>query len=130
MILTDPHYDPETLADVYYCSRKTQHAYRQVLWRMTVDDAMKVCESPETCHPGSWMMCWTIHELVDPRPICFVDDDGRFNDLFKRLGVTVLMSKQMLINGTATIPEVEPSPLPTRTISNIQQLDMFEEEAA
>ena len=46
MILTDPHYDPETLADVYYCSRKTQHAYRQVLWRMTVDDAMKVCESP------------------------------------------------------------------------------------
>lgn len=126
-MLSEPYYDPNALADVYFCSRKTQHAYRQVLWRMTVEDAMKVCSSPETCHPGSWMMCWTVHEMVEPKPICFVEDNGRFADLFERLGVTVVMSRQMLLEGTAAMPEVERFPV---VRANIAQLDLFGQDAA
>lgn len=120
----------DALADVYYSSRKTQHAYRQVLWRMTIADAQKVCEHPDTCSPGNWMMCWTTHELVDARPICFVADDGRFDALFAELGVTVLMSRQMLTDGVAAVPApvaITPKPIPR---SNPAQPTLFDMEAA
>ena len=117
------------LADVYFSSRKTQHAYRQVLWRMTVEDAQAVCSHPDTCHPGSWMMCWTAHELVDAKPVCFIEDDGRFDALFEELGVTVLMSKAMLLNGTAevTSPATKPAQVPARMRTNREreQLSLF-----
>lgn len=118
-------YDMDALADVYFSSRKTQHAYRQVLWRMTVADAQRFCEHPATCHPGSWMMCWTVHELVDARPICFVADDGRFDALFEELGVTVLMSKAMLLAGDAPPAPSKPKPVKSSPI-HPAQLGLFD----
>jgi len=87
-------YDLNVLADVYMVSQKTQHRARRVLWRVTVGDAMKICNDKRTegrsQWGGLWHLVWTTHELDNPDYAEFVKDDGRFDKLLNELNIKVL----------------------------------------
>lgn len=120
-------YDSAAHADVYLATGAGTMGQPRVLWRMTVADAQQVCSDPSTQgmgRGGPWMLCWTTHSLVDRHWDSFAADDGRFAPLFERLGVTVLMSRQTLLDGTAIWPEPEPAPAPV-TVGGMTQLGLF-----
>lgn len=125
-------YDLDALADVYIGTQGGSIRPR-VLWRMTIRDAQAMCSDPATAGTGAygaeWACFWTAHDLVDAKWDSFVADDGRFAPLMERLGVTVVMSRQMLIDGTAVIPIPAIVP-PVRLPGAPMQLGLFQEEAA
>ncbi len=98
-------YDLTEHADVYIVNFASQHIGRRTLFRMTIGDAMKVCACPETQgtanYGGQWMLCWTRNGLTELKPDEFIPDDGRFSEMFDRLGVTVLASRALLQSGEA-----------------------------
>ena len=129
-------YDLTAPADVYIATQGgTRSGNARVLWRMTVEDAMKVCSHPSTCGVGAygseWALMWTCHEVKDiavgiEDMELFAPDDGRFDDLFDELGVTVLASRALILAGKVVRPAVPVRERPTRP-APIMQLDIFGE---
>lgn len=88
-----PGYNPNTIVDVYLVTAKTQHDKRQILWRVKLSDAVKICSDPSTGN-SQWMLCWTAHEVGNSEYGEFIKDDGRFKDLLNKLGVKIIKSKE------------------------------------
>ena len=96
------NYNDKDLAFVYIATFKASST-NNILYVMSVADAMKVCSDPRTQGRGQygyWMLCWTLverlqHEADSYTPEIIRKDDGRFANLFNELGVEDL-SKQYL----------------------------------
>jgi hypothetical protein len=80
----------EGTAIVFIASRSGRAAKTRALWRVTVEDAMKICGDDRTRGQRS-----ALHWTAKATQYEFVADDGRYDDLLKELGVTVLESKAM-----------------------------------
>lgn len=76
---------------VFIVSSTELYTHRQVLWRMSMGDAIKVCNDPRAGlrHNRSFMLWWCSQDIDDPQLNQFVIDDGRFDDLLSDHRVTV-----------------------------------------
>ncbi len=74
---------------VFIVSRHSNTPYRRVLWRVSRVDAMKICGDPRTSG-RNFMLCFDGGHIDDPEINRYVRDDGRFNDVLREHGVTVL----------------------------------------
>jgi hypothetical protein len=78
---------------VFIVSRHTNTPYRRVLWRMTRADAMKVCGDPRTIN-SRHMLCFDGEDIDDPAINRYVLDNGRYAEVLREHGVTVLRGRR------------------------------------
>lgn len=115
-------YDLDAPADVFLVSMAGTTGAPRVLWRMSTKDAMSLCERPETAGQ-LWMICWTQQMLIELEAKNFATDDGRFDGLLSDLGITVLCSRKMLMDGSYIAAAIQPAPPEPARMAG--QLDMF-----
>jgi phage head maturation protease len=74
---------------VFIASKHTTPTRRRVLWRVSVEDAKKICSDPRTAGP-SYMLCFTTHDIDNPASFTYVLDDGRHRDVLREHHIRVL----------------------------------------
>lgn len=72
---------------VFIASRNTSTAQRRVLWRMSREDARRLCSDARTSNDRH-MLCWTADD--DPRYNRLVEDNGRYAQVLADLGIELL----------------------------------------
>lgn len=82
-----------TDAVVFIVSKRSNTTHRRILWRVSRQDAMRICSDARTSG-RNYMLCWTTRYLDDPDPDVnrYVRDRGQHADVLAELGVTVLDS--------------------------------------
>ncbi|NUH42922.1 DUF3560 domain-containing protein [Streptomyces samsunensis] len=72
---------------VFIVSQNTTPARTRGLYRVTREEAQRLCSHPATSGK-SYMLCWTERPGVLGEDFEFVTDDGRFADVLAELGIT------------------------------------------
>lgn len=85
---------------VFIASRHTTPPRLRALWKVSEEDAKKICSDRRTAG-RSWMLCWTAVGVDNPSVREYVPDDGRHVDVLVEHGVTVLDSFVMQRNSAA-----------------------------
>lgn len=77
---------------VFIVSRSSNPTRMRVLWKVSRDDAMKLCSDPRTAG-RNYMLCWTESPGVQGNDWRYVWDNGKHDQVLSDLGITVLESR-------------------------------------
>lgn len=75
--------------NVFIVSKLGHEATRRVLWRVTKEDAIKVCTDPRTAGENH-ALHWTGVDIDDPKVNTFVEDNGMYDAVLAEHEVRVL----------------------------------------
>lgn len=75
--------------NVFIVNRLGHEATRRVLWRVTKEDAMKICTDPRTSG-ANYGLHWTAAGIDDPELNTFVEDNGMHDDVLAEHEIKVL----------------------------------------
>jgi len=78
---------------VFIASKHTSSNYRRVLWRVTREDAKKICNDPRTSGQRH-MLCWTDQNIDDPTINRYIPDTGAHNDVLRDHDIQILHSAE------------------------------------
>ena len=76
---------------VFIVSRNSPSDYRRVLWRVSLEDAKKICSDDRTSG-RNFMLCFDKPDAECDR---YIKDDGRFADALAEHNVAVLDSHEL-----------------------------------
>ena len=80
-------------AVVFIASKHTSTDYRRVLWRVTREDAKKICNDSRTSGQR-FMLCWADQDIDDPILNRYVPDSGATDDVLRDHNIRILHSAQ------------------------------------
>ncbi|MFF1612256.1 hypothetical protein ACFVYA_31120 [Amycolatopsis sp. NPDC058278] len=80
---------PPAEALVFIASKRTTSSRRRVLWRVSVEDAKKICSDRRTAGP-SYMLCYSTENIDDPTSFVYVPDNGRHADVLREHQIRII----------------------------------------
>ncbi|MEA5367237.1 hypothetical protein VA596_47455 [Amycolatopsis sp., V23-08] len=94
---------PTDEALVFIASKHTTPTHQRVLWRVSVEDAKKICSDSRTASPH-YMLCFTTKNIDDPSAFVYVPDDGRHAEVLHDHNIRVIRDH------TTRQPAAKPQP--------------------
>jgi hypothetical protein len=74
---------------VFIVSKRTSPTRRRVLWRVSVEDAKKICNDPRTSGPH-YMLCFTTENIDDPSSFVYVPDNGSHSGVLRDHDIRII----------------------------------------